>query len=170
MLFVVWQGRARAHSHPAGRSVTGIKGRSQMSRCHFTVVPGFACSDSQRWQKKTGWGDLELNVFSTLFKKEVEKKRDKLCLCVFWKPGGTGRHISAYLNEHWPTWNCFSTRPSLLGVSVGVCLMSPRLWHGLRVCSLFRNARLTVSAGPFVTPLLQLNGSVELVDWQLDRM
>lgn len=37
MLFVVRQGQAEAHFHPAGRAVTGIKARSWLSQCHFTV-------------------------------------------------------------------------------------------------------------------------------------
>lgn len=77
-----------------------------MSRRHFTVVPGFACSDSRLWQKKnkkkTGWGDLELNVFSTLFKKKWEKNVTSRVYASSENPG-EARRVAAYLNEHWPT-------------------------------------------------------------------
>lgn len=47
MLFVVWQGWARAHFHPAGRSVTGIK---QDHRCHDATSRSYpGGSDSKRF-------------------------------------------------------------------------------------------------------------------------
>lgn len=73
--------------------------------------------------------------------------------------------MSVFQLQSSPTWKCFTTHSSLFCFSVGqyfgTCLTSPRLWHGLCVCSLIRNAYLAVSGTPFMTELVQLFGSVK---------
>lgn len=70
-------------------------------RCHGAIslsYPGSPAPTANAGKKKTktGWGDLELNEFSTLFKKEVGKNVTS-CVCVSsGNPGGradTFQHI-----------------------------------------------------------------------------
>lgn len=140
-------------------------------RCHGAISLSYPGPTANAGQKKRNRvGGFGIKCIFYFIQKEVKKMWQAVFVCLL-ETQGTGRHISAYLNEHWPTWKCSVL---LLGVSVGhyfgVCLMSPRPWHGLRVCSLITNACLPVSAGPSVTERLQLIGSAQLHDWQLGRM
>lgn len=69
------------------------KARSQMSRCHFTVVPGW------EWQQKV----LNSFFFGYFIQKELQKMWQDMFACLLKTRGMDRLHISAYLNERVPT-------------------------------------------------------------------